>query len=284
MEIEKKHILGIIAAVVIVILAVIFLKGDKIFYFILGLAAMIAVLPFLLSLMLESKKEKENSEEFLEFTRNLAESVKSGTPISKSIINLKTKNYGSLTPNIQKLANQIALGIPVKDAMIIFARDVNSSTVTRAVNLISEAEKAGGEIEGILDSVSKSVAEIEKLRKERRAAINGLVVQGYIIFLIFIVIMLVLEFKILPMAADFGGMSSGGGSADFAGIGMGGGSGLKPEELSAPLLYLLLAQGFSAGLVIGKLAEGSIKAGIKHSFIMSLMAWIITTGVRAIFK
>ncbi len=282
MEIEKKHVFGMIIAVAIALSAVIFLRDNKIFYFILGISAVIALLPFIFSLIVESKVEQENSEMFLEFSRNLAESVKAGTPISRSIINLKNKDYGYLSPHIQKLANQISLGIPVREALNIFASDVNNKAITRAVHLISEAEKAGGQIETILDSVAKSVAAIEKLRKERRAAIYALVVQGYIIFLIFIVIMLVLQFKIMPMVGDFSGME-GGGSVEgmgFSGLGIGG-KGVKISELANPFLYLLLAQGFFAGLIIGKMAEGSIKPGIKHSFIMMLMAYLITTGARA---
>ena len=54
---------------------------------------------------------------FLEFSRDLVEGVKTGTPISKSVINIRNKNYGSLNPYIDKLANQISLGIPIKDAL-----------------------------------------------------------------------------------------------------------------------------------------------------------------------
>lgn len=280
MKLEKKHVLGMIAGVVIAAAAIVFLRGENLFYFVIGIAGFIAVLPFIFSIALESKIEIENNEMFLEFSRNLAESVKSGTPISRSILNVKSKYYGHLTPHVQKLANQISLGIPVKDALKVFASDINNKTITRAINLISEAEKAGGQIEQILDSVAKSVAETEKLKKERRAAIYSLVVQGYIIFLIFIVIMLVLQFKILPMASDFGDMSTGD-MEGFEGIGAGGGAKFSADELASPFLYLLLSQGLFAGLIIGKLAEGSIKPGIKHSFMMMILAYLITTGVKA---
>jgi len=278
MKFEKKHIIGIAIGAGIIILALIFLWGDKLFLFIAGIAVVIAALPFMLSIVLESRAELENNDMFLEFVRNLAEAVKAGTPISRGILNLRNKNYGNLTKHVQKLANQIALGIPVREAFTTFALDVNNPAITRAINLISEAEKAGGQIDQILDSVAKSVAEIERLRKERRSAIYSLVVQGYIIFFIFIVIMLVLEFKILPMASDFGDISSSGALGGAASLQ---GAKFTPEQLSAPFLYLLIAQGFFAGIIIGKLAEGSIKPGLKHSFIMIIMAYLISTGVKA---
>jgi archaeal flagellar protein FlaJ len=280
MKIEKKHLFGIIAAIIIIIVALLFLRGENnnLAYFVIGIGVFIAFLPFIISLTLETSREKENNEMFLEFARNLAESVKAGTPISRSILNVRTKTYGTLTPYVQKLANQIAIGISIKDAMTTFASDVDSPVVSRAINLIIEAEKAGGEIEKILDSVAKSISDIEKLKKERSAAISGLLVQGYIIFLIFVVIMLVLKFKILPMATEFGGMSGGG---DMGGMGFGGGEGgasFSAEDLAYPLLFLLMTQGFFTGLVIGKLAEGRIKPGLKHSFIMVILAFLITKG------
>jgi flagellar protein FlaJ len=216
---------------------------------------------------------------FLEFTRNLAESVNTGTPVSKSIINMKNRNYGALTPNVIKLANQIELGIPLNTALRNFARDVDNVVISRAVALISEAEKAGGQIDYILESVAKSISEVEKLKKERKAAIYNLVVQGYIIFFIFIGIMLIMKFKILPITSEIGSIGNIGSDLGSTGeLGVSAGAGFSVKELSEPFLYLLLAQGFFAGLTIGKLAEGSIKKGIKHSFVLMAISFLITTG------
>jgi len=275
--------MGIIAAVVILLLDVIFLREEPSFYFILGIAAVVATFPFFFSFLIQAGKEKEKEEKFLEFSRNLVESVKSGTPISRSIINIADKDYGSLTQHIKKLSNQITLGIPVKSALGVFSRDVNNPTVSRAITLISEADQAGGEIESILESVARSVSQISELKKERKAAIYNLMVQGYIIFMIFIAIMLVMEFKILPMAEGIS-LDSGGGE-DLGGIGlpfgMGGGEAMSSEDLAKPFLYLLLIQGFFAGITIGKLAEGNIMAGIKHSFILMALAFLVSTGAKA---
>lgn len=277
MQIKKLHIIGMITAAIVLLVDIIFLRGDKIFYFILGIGLIIGVSPFMLSIMTDARKEKEKEEMFLEFSRNLVESVKAGTPISRSIVNVRGKDYGSLTPHIDKLANQISLGIPVKEALEIFARDINNKTISRAVVLIGEAEQAGGDIGNILESVAKSVSQTDKLKKERKAAIYTLVVQGYIIFFIFIIIMLIMEFKILPMLSTFGEIDTS--SASGFGIPIGGG--ISAEELAKPFLYLLIVQGFFVGLTIGKLAEGSVKAGLKHSFALVVLAYLISTGAKA---
>lgn len=270
-----------IASLVVILLDIFLFWGGAAFYFIIGLAVALALLPYILSVATENKREQEVAEMFLEFSRNLAESVNTGTPISKSIINMKKKNYGPLSVHIEKLANQIALGIPVNKALHNFSRDVNSPVISRAVALISEAERAGGQIDYILESVAKSISEVEKLKNERKAAISNLVVQGYIIFFIFIGIMLVMEYKILPLTSNIGSFGGLGGS-------FGSTTQAAPTEafdaatLARPFLYLLLTQGFFAGLTIGKLTEGKIMAGIKHSFILSITAFLVSTGTHAL--
>jgi len=286
MKLEKVHILGLVVAFLTLVVDIIFLRDDKIFYFILGIAFIIGAFPFLVTLLIESGREREKDEMFLEFSRNLVESVKSGTPISRSIVNIRDKDYGSLSPHIVKLSNQISLGIPIKEALETLAIDVHSKVIARAVTLISEAERAGGEIETILESVAMSVSQTEKLKKERKAAMSTLVVQGYIIFSIFIIIMLVMQFQILPMASNLN-LEESESELEAAPVGpmsnpiFGLGEGIDPEEMARPFLYLLLVQGFFIGLVIGKLTEGNLKSGLKHSFILVVLSWLVSTGANA---
>lgn len=284
MKIQKIHWMGGIFALLVLTADVIFFMGTNLFFFLLGIGLTILMVPILLTLISQNKKEKELNEQFLEFSRNLAESVKSGTPMGKSIMNLRRKDFGPLSPYIVRLANQISMGIPISRAFDNFALGVNSSVIKRAITLIREAENAGGQIETILDSVANSIYEIEKLKKERKSAISTLVVQGYIIFLIFVGIMLVMEFKILPLTTGVSSISSfqnfDVASGDLSGLDATTNSAVSPETLARPFLYLLLTQGFFAGLVIGKLSEGSVKAGVKHSIVLVIISLLISSGAR----
>jgi flagellar protein FlaJ len=291
MKIRTTHIVGMILGALLLSLDLLFLNNMNLFIFLIGLAFGVVTFPFVIELIFENKRSIEINETFLEFSRNISESVKAGTPVSKSIINLKERNYGALSPHVIKLANQISVGIPVSRALETFAYEVDNPVVSRAVVLIREAEKAGGEIEAILESSAKSIAEIEKLRKERKATISSLVVQGYLIFFIFIGIMLVMEYNILPLTANVGETGM-----DFSNINL-----EKLSEISdigtsnntlntkgvvalfSPFLFLLLVQGLFAGLIIGKVTEGTVKSGIKHSFILIMAAFLISSGVKLIF-
>ena len=241
MAIKRGIIIGVIFGLIFIGVAVFFLlyfNSRNTFYFLMGVGILIAILPFVLSSIGQTKEEREKDEKFLEFSRTLVESVESGTPISKSIINMKSKSFGSLTPHVQKLANQIELGIPIQHALETFAYDTKSKTILRAITLIREADRTGGNINVILNSVAKSVSEIEKLKEERRSAISSIVTEGYIIFFIFIIIMVVVEVQILPLTASIAGISSN--SEGFEGLNLGSNN-FEPNQFSIAFLSLLIA-------------------------------------------
>lgn len=266
--------IGILVGVIAIGISFIF-TGTSLFFLIFGFGVIIGALPFVISTIKETSTNTEKEEMFLEFARNLVESVKTGTPISKSILNVKNRNYGVLTPHIKKLTNQISLGIPLNQALQTFSKDVNNRTIARALTLIGQAERAGGDIGVILESVANAVSLSDKLKKERKASIQTLVVQGYIIFFVFIIIILVMQFRIIPLIS---------GIADVGGaIGLQGGGEINQAEISSAFLYLLLIQGFFSGLTIGKLSEDNLKAGVKHSFALMLMSFIISAGANAFF-
>ena len=281
MEMKKTHWIGIILGT-IVIIASLFFMGSDLFFFIAGIGIIIAASPFIFLVMKEARVATEKEEMFLEFARSLVESVKTGTPISRGIINVRNKSFGVLSPHIKKLANQISMGIPLNTALQTFAKDVNNKTVSRSITLIGQAERAGGDIGRILEDVAEAVSTSDKIKKERKASISTLVVQGYIIFFVFMIIILVMQFKILPIIEGIAGV--GGGVGGVMGIGgAGGGVGLNQEELASSFLYLLLIQGLFSGLTIGKLAEGNIKSGVKHSFALMLLSFLVSTGANLVF-
>lgn len=271
MEIKDKDLIGLAFGALIIGIAY-FYANEKYTSLFFGLGVLISVLPIIIRINNENKLNKEKESMFLEFARNLVESVKTGTPISKSIINVQNKNYKALSPHIKKLANQISIGIPINKALDFFSRDINNASISRSLILIGQAERAGGDIGEVLEAVASAVNTADKLKKERESSISTLIGQGYIIFLIFIIIILVLQFQILPMVAGIGDISGAlgfGGGAD-AGVG-------QQQQVSNAFLYLILVQGFFTGITIGKLSEGNVKAGLKHSFTLMFLSFIAST-------
>jgi archaeal flagellar protein FlaJ len=279
-NIRKEYIIGVFIFFALIIFDFVLLFGTRWFWSVLLLSVVLGGLPGFLLYLKENKRQKEVEVQFLEFVRALVEGVKSGVAIPQSILNVRDKDFGSLSPYVSKLGHQIEWGVPVKECLKIFARDTNNKVIRRSVAIITQAEESGGKMNDILESVSESVVNIERLKEERKSSTYSQMVQGYVVFFIFIAVMLILEVKLMPMIQEMvGGMSGGVSGLGFFEGGDGGAKSAVELNFKRIFLSLIVIQGLFAGLLIGKFSEGNIKYGLKHSAALVVMALLIILTV-----
>lgn len=279
-RIKTRHILFIILGIILLVANIYFFYGTRWFKPVVVLSFCLMGLQFLLDFLNENKRQKEIEVKFLEFVRALVETVRSGISVPKAIMQISDEDYGALNPYIKKLANQIQWGFPLQQAFNIFANDTNNKVIKKSISIVTEAEKSGGNLDKVLESVSHSVFLIKKMREERRASVYSQMVQGYIIFFVFIIIMLVLQVYLMPkiseidISAGLGGNPLG---ADFSG-----GQAITKDVIENIFTWLVIIQGLFAGLMIGKFSEGEIKQGIKHALILIILGYLIISTVKGI--
>ena len=112
MELKLKHWVGLVFGfIVLVVDFILFFNftgeiGPNIWYFnpILVVGLLVGSFTFILDFIEENKRQKELEVKFLEFVRNLVESVRSGVSIPQAITHVSSVNYDSLTPYVKKLA------------------------------------------------------------------------------------------------------------------------------------------------------------------------------------
>jgi archaeal flagellar protein FlaJ len=286
-ELKLVHYVGMALGGFIIILSLLILlpQGSELIKPGIALGIAIILFPFWLDFIKEGSRQREIEEKFLEFVRSITSNVKAGTPIPKATIESSESNYGALNPYIKKLRHQLEWGIPFREALIRFSKNTRNKVITRSVTIIIEAEQSGGNIQDVLEGVTSSVVQIKKIRDERRANSFSQIIQGYLVFFIFIAIMIVLQIFLLPQLADVSGDV-------FSGVTYTGGvtSGdLDSETLPVSInfenifIFLILIQGLFAGLMVGKFSEGSIKYGVRHSFILMLVGYLAFTLSLGIF-
>lgn len=280
MEIKTRHILGIIIGIGILILDYLFIHPVNIGFFraIIAIAVFAGISQFWFDSLRESKRQREIEEKFLEFARSLEETVRSGIPIPKAIVEISHTDFGPLTIHVKKLARDIQWGVPMREALNNFAKRTKNKMIKRSISIVIEAEQSGGNIQDVLAAVTASVLQIKKIKEERRASTFSQMIQGYVVFFIFIGIMIVLQLYLLPQLSDISGTAL---------TGIGSMSSILEPKVDVPatinfdiiFTFLILVQGFFAGLLIGKFAEGDYKVGLKHSIILMLFGYLIFAAV-----
>lgn len=232
------------------------------------IGGVIALLPPSYIFYRKYKIQKEIEEQFIVFIRDLTDSVDSGMTLPLALEHCAKKDYFSLTPFVKDLASQVNWGIPFEKALKTFAKRTKSKTITRAIKTVIEAYKVGGRISETLNAISVSLITIDKIKKERTASVRGQIATTYLIFFVFIFILVVLQIFLIPTLTP---------KTEIPGVeikGLGGG-GISPEVFTKTFEMFIVIQGFFSGLVTGKMAEGSIIAGIKHSILFITIGYSI---------
>ena len=203
---------------------------------------------------------------FPDFVRDLAESRRAGMTFTKAILFASKGNYGILTPEIQKISQQVSWGASVTDALFAFSNRVRTKSISRTVSLIIEASKSGGNVADVLDVAARDAREIKMLEAERKTNMASYVVVVYVGMFVFLAILLILCTSFIPA------MVGNEGSEGMSGV-MGGGNTASQGEIFTTFFFACVIQGFGSGLVAGVFEDGTFTASVKHVFIMVFLSW-----------
>jgi len=204
---------------------------------------------------------------FPDFVRDLAESRRAGMTFTKAIMYSSQGNYGVLTTEIKKIAQQISWGSGVDEALASFARRVNTKLIRRTISLIIEASRSGGNVADVLDAAARDAREIKLLDTERRGNMMSYVAVIYVGMGVFLLIIAILCGSLIPAM-------TGEGAAELA-LAHGGGETLETNDVVPVFFYATLIQGVGMGIVTGVFEEGKITSGVKHVFIMVVITWVV---------
>lgn len=211
-----------------------------------------------------------------DFLRDLAENGRSGMPLHTAIRTASHGKYGLLTPEIKRMAIQISWGASSSTALKGFAKRVNTPLVNRCVNLIIEASNAGGNVGDVLSASARDTSEIQLLQEQRKIEMSTYTAVVYISFFVFLSVVLVLSTSLIPSMEK--AQESGGQGAVTEEVGAGNikmGGAFDVEKIKFFYLSAAVVQGLGDGLAAGVINDGRIVTGLRHSFIMVFIGFIL---------
>lgn len=259
------ELLFVIFGLMIIAINIVLFSNVPLVFEMINLAgALVAVIPSLLLLYAGFRKKREVDEQFLVFVADLSESINSGMTLPLALQHVSKANYGELNKHVNSLASQVDWGIPFQKAFSIFAKKTGSRPIKRAVETIIQTYKVGGKIADTLNAIGETLMTLEKIKKERSASVHSQILTSYIIFFVFILILVILQIFLMPsLLPQSLSTLSGGANAGMGSI------------FAAGFVNFIIVQGLFAGLVTGKMSEGSLIAGFKHSVLLITIGYTI---------
>ena len=243
-------------------------------------------------LIYEKYKDLKSMEErFPVFLRDIIESVRSGSPLHRSIIVVSAFDYGRLSIEVKKMANQLTWGLPLENVLDQFADRVKrSKRLYTNIKIIREAHLSGGDLPSTLETVANNSNMLGESEKERRSILNQYVVLMYAICFLFIGIVVAINNLMVPLfsvsEATIGGgevfgvtnpcNSCFGFSCTVCEIFEGTSMYIFAIDTTTIASYYVslfffmsIIQAIFSGLVAGQIGENSVTAGIKHSLVLT---------------
>ncbi len=205
------------------------------------------------------------------FLNKLASANESGMPIYRAIAMIAKTDTSPLKKEIEKIKADLEWGVSLNDALVRFANRLKVFELTRTITLLNEALKSTGNVTEVLMISARDASNAELLRRERFSNMFMYVVIIYISFFVFIGIVYIITTTFLATLAESAAQVAEGGAQ----IGML--RGIDIEIYKNVFMHAAVFQGLFAGMVAGAMGEGSISAGVKHSLLMLVMAYVLFT-------
>jgi flagellar protein FlaJ len=260
-----------LAALLILFNFMLFIEVPELFSTINFLSIFIFSFPIVIYKYIEYKKKKELEEMFPVFLRDFVENVRGGMTVPQAFKFVSENDYGPLSVYVKKISAQLDWGIPLEKVLLKFSKEAKSKIISRIISSVVESHRFGGNLADTFEALSATAIEVERLRAERRLYLHSQMMTGYIVFFVFLGVIIGLEKFLVPTLSQVGV------------AGMPGVEARDPERLAMEykeiFRNLIVLQGLFAGLAVGKMAEGAIVAGWKHSLIMALVGFVIFTLV-----
>jgi flagellar protein FlaJ len=230
-------------------------------------AVLICIVPLAVLDLREQMRVKNLENALPNFFRDLAGMNDSGMTLPNAVHLVATAEYGTLTPHIRKLDNEMSWGVGFVEALYRFGKGLGTNLSDRSVDLIAKASRAGGDVSEVLRAAAKDTFEVVNLQQERFNNMIIYVVIVLVAFAVFLFVIAILVSSFLTTMATAGATATATGARGFGGI-------IDMFLYKRLFAHAAMLQGFFSGLVAGQMGEGRFVAGLKYSAIMLLIAWI----------
>ena len=203
-----------------------------------------------------------------EFLRELSEAGRTGVTLTRALDLASKRRYGPLSSELEKIVTKLSWGGNFEDSLKKFAERIETKLAKRTSILLTEINRSGGDIKDVLDTVSRHIRELQTIEDERRSQLRTYVAIVYIAFFIFIFIDYIL---LKTFFAKIESLKES--LVDAGGLFLM--QELSYEHIKTMMFHMSVMQGLFGGLIAGKMGEGALGAGLKHSLILIVIAFLI---------
>jgi flagellar protein FlaJ len=263
-KIEKweKKIAWIVSGalgVTICVTAILLLRDSPLFdeYFLL--AVMISVFPPAVLDYVDYRWKRSVDKYLPDLLRSIVQAQKTGMTLPQALEEASKRKYGPMTKELRKMVAQMSWGVSFEEGLQFLVKRVDTSLMRQSIPLILEAQRSGGQIEKVFEPLEEFIQKTLNFDNERKTQTRPYLAIIYVAFFVFLFTIIMLFKSFFVDTLDF----------ELSQFKL-----MSPYEARRIFFHMNAIQGFFGGLVAGKMGEGTVGGGLKHSVILLLCGFL----------
>ena len=191
--------------------------------------------------------------------RSIVQAQKTGMTLPQAVEEASKRKYGPMTKELQKMVAQMSWGVSFEDALQSLGKRVDTALLRQTIPLILEAQRSGGQVEKVFEPLEEFVRTTLTFDAERKTQIRPYLAIIYVAFFVFLFTIIMLFKSFFVDMVDF----------ELSQFEL-----MPPSEARSIFFHMSAIQAFFGGLVAGKMGEGTVGGGLKHSVILLISGYL----------
>jgi len=196
--------------------------------------------------------------------RDVTEAVRSGITLPRALEEASKRDYGPVSKELEHAISEFILDASWEGSLMSFARRLSQPSALRLSIVLIEAHQTGGRMIDVLDASVDVFSSLDEYREERYTQMKPYTMVIYMSILIFLVVAYFVLYRFLTPLTG----TSIGAVTQQAGIV---GGVLDINYYNSILFWASILESIFGGLVAGKIGDGALAAGVRHSVILSII-------------
>jgi flagellar protein FlaJ len=205
------------------------------------------------------KKQVERNVPLL--LKDVTESVRSGMTLPRALEEASHRDYGPVSKELERALSMFVLGAKFEDALMFLAKRLRRPVAMRMCTVLVEAQQTGGKLLEVLGTSVELFSSLNAFNEEQNTNMRPYMMTIYMATLTFLIISFIMLHQFLVPLVAASGTTSGAQSGLLSGV-------FDINYYASLLFWASLLESIFGGLVIGKIVDRDLVAGLSHSLIL----------------
>lgn len=195
--------------------------------------------------------------------RDITEAVRSGMTLPKALEEASQRNYGPVSKELEHAISIFSFGASFEGSLISFARRLRRPGALRFSTTLIEAHQTGGRLIEVLNASVNLSSSLEEFKDEQYTNMRPYMMTMYLTTMIFLTMAYIILHQFLGPLSAAAGSTSMHSSGLLEGV-------LDINYYTSLLFWASVLESVFAGLILGKIVDRTLSAGLRHSVILAV--------------